>query len=267
MEDLPKTLREKLTADAPPQVSVEGDSWTAHVAYLIANVCVLTAMTALPVVWVQNTTLGGWLGPAFLGLIVLWAFIAWVGPRAQVRDIKPNKPAVEHFLLAGDKHGFMGKLMLDTKTVIFDGSNLYHFGVDHGLGSQPVRLLAKQLRADGYRVVCFFDANIFYTLIENGAYPAGHLHELNSLLAIFGLSTGETYVVPSGVQADKYIMSSLKHLPKSFAVSNDQFRDYAKAYGDEMKGSLWRKGVSVKGNEIRLSQHKFKTPLRLKAAA
>ncbi len=266
MDDLPKTLGEKLTIEVE-KVPVEKDGWMAHVAHLFANVFVLSALTVLPLIWMQNQTLGGWLGPVFLGLIALWAFIAWVGPRAPVQRAKSINPTAKHFLLAGDQHGFMGKLDLNAKTVLFDGSNLYHFGLDNGLGAQPVRLLAKQLRSEGYRIVCFFDANIFYRLIENGAYPAGQIHELNGLLAVFGISAGETYVVPSGVQADKYILSSLKHLPKSFAVSNDQFRDYAKTYGEQMKGSLWRKGVSVKGNEIMLKQHKFKTPLRLKQAA
>ena len=262
MAATPITLREKLTKNAP-QATVETDSWTAHVAYLLANVFVLSVLTVLPLLWIENQSLGGWFGPVFLGLIALWAFITWVGPRAAARHSKLVNVSYEHFLLAGDQQGFMGNLKLNAKTVLFDGSNLYHFGVDHGLGGQPVRLLAKQLRAEGYRIVCFFDANIFYTLIENGAFPAGRNHDLNGLLAVFGLSSGETYVVPSGVQADKYILSSLKHLPKSFAVSNDRFRDYAKTYGDQMKGSLWRKGVSVKGNEIRLQQHKFKAPLRL----
>ncbi|MEN8841572.1 MAG: hypothetical protein ABF288_10680 [Octadecabacter sp.] len=263
MADLPKTLGDMLAANAP-QLAAERDSWTAHFAYLLANVCVLTALTVLPLLWVQNQAFGGWLGPAFLGLIALWAFIAWVGPRAHVQR---KSLTVEHFLLADDRHGFMGKLEVDAKTVLFDGSNLYHFGVDQGLGAQPVRLIAKQLRVEGYRIVCFFDANIFYTLIENGAYPVDQRHELRGLLDLFGLSADETYVVPSGVQADRYILSSLKHLPKSFAVSNDQFRDYAKVYGDEMKGSLWRKGVRVQGNELKLQQHKFKTPLHLELAA
>ncbi|HCP81023.1 MAG TPA: hypothetical protein DIT67_05325 [Octadecabacter sp.] len=266
MADLPKTLREKLTVDSP-QMSIEKDSWTAHVWYLLANALVLTGLTVLPLVWAQNQSLGSWLGPAFLGLIALWAFIAWIGPRPSKRRSETVTSASEHFLLSHDRHGFMGALDLDAKTVLFDGSNLYHFGVDHGLGAQPVRLIAQQLRSEGYRIVCFFDANIFYTLIENGAYPAGYHHELNTLLEIFGLKADETYIVPSGVQADKYIMSSLKHLPKSFAVSNDQFRDYAKTYGDQMQGSLWRKGVSIKGNEIRLKQHRFKQPLRVKGTA
>lgn len=266
MEDLPKTLCEKLTVEVP-QNTVEPDSWAAHVGYVFTNVCVLTVLTVLPILWIANQSLGGWLGPTFLGMIAFWAFIAWVGPRAKTRPVKRAKSIKEHFLLAGDTRGFMGTLELDAKTVLFDGSNLYHFGLAHGLGAQPVSLLAKQLRSEGYRIVCFFDANIFYTLIENGDYPAVREHNLNGLLAVFGISAGEIYIVPSGDQADKYILSSLKHLPKSFAVTNDQFRDYAKTYGDQMKGSLWRKGVSVKGNELKLHQHKFKTPLHLRLAA
>ncbi|SMX33687.1 hypothetical protein [Octadecabacter ascidiaceicola] len=266
MTGSPRTLREKLTAK-PPQLAADKDGWSAHVWYLFANALVLTGLTVLPLLWAQNQSLGWWLGPAFLGLLLLWAFIAWVGPRSPKRHNKTGKPANEHFLLSHDQNGFMGALELDAKTAVFDGSNLYHFGVDQGIGTQPVRLIAQQLRREGYRIVSFFDANIFYTLIENGDYPAGQRHEQTGLRNVFGLAADETYIVPSGVQADKYILSSLKHLPVSFAISNDQFRDYAKVYGDLMKGNLWRKSVSIEGHEIRLTQHRFKTPLRINLAA
>jgi hypothetical protein len=59
-------------------------------------------------------------------------------------------------------------------------------------------------------------------------------------------------VVPSRVQADEYILEALKHLPISFAVTNDQFRDYAKKYPTVMKDNLWRKGVVISRNEIKL---------------
>ena len=69
-------------------------------------------------------------------------------------------------------------------------------------------------------------------------------------------------MVPSGVQADKYVLSSLKHLPISFAVTNDQFRDYAKTYASVMKGDQWRKGIKVSGNEIKLHKFRFQAPVR-----
>ena len=80
---------------------------------------------------------------------------------------------------------------------------------------------------------------------------------------IFGLSRDETYVVPSGVQADIYVLNSLKHLPISFAVTNDQYRDYAKKFPTVMKGNQWRKGVVIPKNEIKLLQHRLQNPIRL----
>ena len=58
-------------------------------------------------------------------------------------------------------------------------------------------------------------------------------------------------------------MSTLRHLPISFAVSNDQFRDYAKSYKSVMQGDQWRKGVSVKGAELKLHKFRFQTPVRV----
>jgi hypothetical protein len=52
----------------------------------------------------------------------------------------------------------------------------------------------------------------------------------------------------------------------SFVVTNDQFRDYAKIYGDVMKGDQWRKGISVVGCEIKLHKFRFQSPVRLPAA-
>lgn len=175
------------------------------------------------------------------------------------------KRGAAHFLLAGDQQGFMANLPLDAKTAVIDGSNLYHFGLGERINARAVQLIARQLRADGFRVVCFFDANIFYTLIENGAMPRDQHHTIYTLGQIFGLEYPEIYVVPSGVQADRYVLSTLKHLPISFAVTNDRFRDYGKLYADVMGNNDWRKGVEVKDNELRLHHFRFGTPIRLNA--
>jgi hypothetical protein len=175
-----------------------------------------------------------------------------------------SKPVAKvHSLLANDKQGFMKNMRLDAKTAVFDGSNVYHFGNDHGLDAQPLGMLAHRLRDEGYRIVCFFDANIYHRLHEHGAFPKSTNHSVKVLNDIFGLAPNEIYIVPSGVQADVYILNTLKHLPISFAVTNDQFRDYAAKYPDVMKGQ-WRKGVNIQKGEIRLSQHKLKVPIRIK---
>lgn len=265
MTETPSTLGEKLaTASAP--VEPETDGWSAWAGYVLANVAVLTLLTVLPFLWVFLEPDHRVFEAAMLGLVAFWALLAWIAPRPAARAGKPVR-AQAHFLLDGDASGVMAKLRMDQKTALFDGSNLYHFGVANGLGAAPVGLIARQLRAEGYRIVCFFDANIFYTLIENGDYPAGRLHVIETLLDTFGLAANEVYVVPSGVQADKYILSTLNHLPISFAITNDQFRDYAKTYAAVMKGNLWRKGITISKNEIRLTGHRFKTPVRLGVAA
>ncbi|MCV6823045.1 hypothetical protein N9C89_00635 [Halocynthiibacter sp. SDUM655004] len=163
----------------------------------------------------------------------------------------------QHFLLRNDRQGFMRELRLDEKTAVFDGSNIYHLGHKHGLDAQPLGEVVDLLRSQGYRIVCFFDANIFYTLGKHGAFSSGTRHSLAMLESIFGLKKNEIYIVPSGVQADKYILECLNYLPISFAVSNDRYRDYAHKYPSVMKDNLWRKGVKISGDEIRLLQHRI----------
>lgn len=179
-------------------------------------------------------------------MIVFWWFVH--------RQFRGKK---QHFLLANDRQGFMRDLQLDEKTAVFDGSNIYHLGRAHKLDAQPLGEIVYLLRLQGYRIVCFFDANIFHTLGEHGAFPTGKRHSLALLERIFGLQKDEIYIVPGGVQADKYILECLKFMPISFAVSNDKYRDYASQYPTVMKDKLWRKGVAISGDEIKLLQHNF----------
>ncbi len=164
-------------------------------------------------------------------------------------------------LLSNDHQRFMRDLRLDAKTTIFDGSNIYHFGHENGLGAQPLGEIVRQLRTQGYRIVCFFDANIYFTLKEHGVFPRNQPHLMPILKDIFRLRSDEIYVVPNGVQADRYVLESLKHLPTSFVVTNDQFRDYATKYPTVMKDNQWRKGVVFSKNEIRLLQHRLPDPI------
>ena len=166
-----------------------------------------------------------------------------------------------NFLISNDKHGFMGNLKLSDKTAIFDGSNIYHFGHDNELDAQPLGLIVHQLRAEGYRIVCFFDANIYHRLCEHGAFPTDQQHSVPLLVDIFGLRRDEIYVVPSGVQADLYVVETLSLLPISFAVTNDRFRDYEANYDFLAKDRSWRKGVTIKNGNLLLYQHSFKSPL------
>ena len=254
MTKAPTTLGEKLAsfdANAPqPQTR----KWLRKAVYFLLNVLLLTSITALLLWWIF---LRPDIDPTVM-LIGLPALIAtWLLVYYRFGGREP------HALLAHDRLGFMHDLRLDAKTAIFDGSNIYHLGHAHGFDARPLGELVAQLRLEGYRIVCFFDANIFYTLSEHGAFPSHQTHCVALLEDIFGLERNEIYVVPSGVQADKYVLESLRHLPISFAVSNDQYRDYAKDYASVMKDKYWRKGVVISHNEIKLLQHRLPNPIRL----
>ncbi|MEP6065248.1 MAG: hypothetical protein ABJ246_05385 [Paracoccaceae bacterium] len=183
---------------------------------------------------------------AWVVLLIYWWFFVGRNPENN-----------QHFLLINDRQRFMHNLQLKAKTAVFDGSNIYHLGHENGLDAQPLGETVHLLRLQGYRIVCFFDANIFFTLGEHRAYGKGQRHSPSMLMETFGLKADEIYVVPSGIQADEYILECLKHLPISFAVTNDKYRDYAKQYATVMKDNQWRKGVAISNGEIRLLGHRF----------
>jgi len=168
-----------------------------------------------------------------------------------------------HFLLYADREGFMKSLKLADKTAIFDGSNIYHFGLDHRVGTRALKILVQKLRGDGYRVVCFFDANIYFRLRENGEFLRGAPFTIQILQTAFDLNPHEIYVVPSKIQADRFIVETLSHLPISFAVTNDRFGDYAAEYNFLAKDNEWRKGARIEGGELLLNQYSFKEQLTL----
>lgn len=256
----PVTLGEKLHALQGGNTPDRGQSRTLRAVAGAANIAILTGLTVLPLWWAlawphSGPVLAIWT----VGFCSAWALLAWWRRPRRARRRRA------HFLLEGDHLGAVAALRLDAKTAVIDGNNLYHFGLDEGIGPRAIALIAKHLRADGYRIVCFFDANIFYTLLEQNAFPDGQRHSISILTRLFGLKEHEIYVVPSGVQADKYVLSTLKHMPISFAVTNDRFRDYGKIYGDVMKSNQWRKGVVVKGGELKVMHHRFQTPIMLGA--
>lgn len=174
---------------------------------------------------------------SFIGILFWWAFsIPLLGIAAAIFCtiflllLEIRKRLRNNFLISNDKQGFIKALNLSDKTAIFDGSNIYHFGHENGLDAEPLGQLAHQLRAEGYRIVCFFDANIFHTLNKHGAFDSNQRHSVKMLEDIFGLRRDEIYVVPSRVQADLFVVETLSLLPISFAVTNDRFRDYEAKY-------------------------------------
>ncbi len=263
MKHEPITLGDILTPIELKKPTFNFGTWLRNTLYTVLNFFLLTVISALLLWWFFMLPDMGWniILIILIVLIVVWLFVNR-GLRATKSHKKETQPKI-HSLLANDRQGFMRDLRLDAKTVILDGSNIYHFGHDNELDAQPLGMIAHQLRIEGYRIVCFFDANIFYTLKEHGAFPGDQQHSMAMLEDIFGLKADEIYVVPSGVQADIYVLNSLKYLPISFAVTNDQFRDYAKKYPTVMKGNQWRKGVVISKNEIKILQHRLQNPIRL----
>lgn len=263
MKNEPSNLGQKLSPTTPKHLRINLGAWMRYATYVILNVSLASSTLTTSLWWIighpdtnRNATL-----TLLTILISLWLLNI-----LKFRTPKPHKNSPHpktHFLLANDHQGIMRDLRLDTKTAIFDGSNIYHFGHDNGLGTRPIALIAQQLRAEKYRVICFFDANIFYTLNAHGFAPNNPRHSIADLQGLFGLQQNEIYVVPSGVQADKYILDTLKHLPLSFAITNDQFRDYAKKYPTVMKGDQWRKGVIISKNQIKVLKHQFQNPIYL----
>lgn len=205
-----------------------------------------------------------------VGFAVWWASSEWVlGVAGMIICalslaiyLNTSHSAKAHFLIAADRQGFMRNLILSDKTVVFDGSNIYHFGLKNGVGSKALKSLVHALRSEGYRVVCFFDANIYFTLLENNEFQKDSQKFSPVILnGVFDLQVNEVYVVPSGFQADLYIVEALSHLPISFAVTNDRFRDYEAKYDFLTKDKSWRKGVQIKNGNLSLHQHAFKNPV------
>jgi len=207
----------------------------------------------------------------------LWGFAAWWLSQSIVSGIMTLiicavflvailfvKAESDHFLILADRNGFMKSLKLADKTVLFDGSNIYHLGLEHLVGTKPLKTLVQRLREDGYRIICFFDANIYFTLRDNSEFQSHRERFSPAILQrLFGLEANEIYVVPSKNQADLYIVETLSHLPKSFAVTNDRYRDYEPRYEFLLKDHGWRKGVKIKKGTLQLYQYSFKPPLEV----
>ncbi len=242
------TLGDVLSApEKPPR-----ESWAGRLLPVLPATClaVLPLGVSLGVIGAERAAIWALVCLVVLGFLSQWAAMG-------------RRGAATHFLIKGDRQGIMTGLRLDRKTAVIDGSNIYHFGAQQGAGPTVLRLLVQRLRHEGFRVVCFFDANIFFTMQEAGDLAKGARHQLAVLTQLFGLSGEEVYVVPSGVQADTYVLSTIEHLPTSFAVTNDRFRDHAKAYGHVMAEAGWRKGVVIRDGEVQLTQYKFNSPIRV----
>ena len=183
------------------------------------------------------------------------------------RNTSPSSPTTKlspYLLLHHDQQKFMKDLRLDQKTAVFDGNNIYHFGLDNSMGPTALWSLVNSLRSEGYRIVCFFDANIYFTLRKNSEIKnRRERFSVSILKEVFDLHPQEIYVVPKGKQADSFIIETLLLLPISFVVTNDRFRDSAIMHTYLSKDTGWRKGVEIKNSQLHLFQHKFKRALKI----
>lgn len=246
--DAPITLGDKLNPQraSSPQKSL-GISFGKSIFALLVSATLSTSFW-----WATNSPLAG--------IAVLIICRLFFGQLLFARQPLEQKQAA-HFLLQADRERFMKSLKLLDKTAIFDGNNIYHFGLDHRLGTRALKILVQHLRADGHRIVCFFDANIYYTLRDHGDLETDGRFSIKILNSAFDLNPDEIYIVPSGTQADKFIVETLMHLRRAFAVTNDRFRDHKRQYRFLVK-SDWRKGVEMNGTSLQLYKYRFKKSLK-----
>ena len=155
-------------------------------------------------------------------------------------------------------------------TVVIDGSNLYHFGAEQcrqrtGIrhAYQPLLSLAAAFRDNGYRIVCFFDANIFHTIEDLGDMPENIRHDEAILQKLFYLQPDEIFQVPSGVQADDHILEYVSRHPKAFILSNDRFRQYRDRYPFMQQDPSWRKSVGLTDGYLTLRHSPLQSGIRL----
>jgi hypothetical protein len=104
------------------------------------------------------------------------------------------------------------------KTVILDGSNVMYWR-DEQPRIETVQEVVRSLTGRGLSVGVMFDANAGYKLFDE--YSDDH-----DLAKLLGLPAQDVLVVPSGVQADAYILQAARDLGARI-VSNDRFRDWA----------------------------------------
>ncbi|MDQ7070765.1 MAG: hypothetical protein Q9M48_08520 [Rhodobacterales bacterium] len=127
----PITLGQKLATSRPGKQPFEYRSLLRNTLYALLSISLLTVIFTLLLWWLlvrpdlDKASTWGLLATLF----ALWIFVYRRRPAPQPRKDTPLPP-----LLANDRQGFMQDLRLDTKTAIFDGSNIYHFGHDNGLG-------------------------------------------------------------------------------------------------------------------------------------
>jgi hypothetical protein len=116
--------------------------------------------------------------------------------------------------------------------ILIDGSNVMHWQ-DNTAQLAPLLQVIKDLKARGFAPGVVFDANASYELF--GKYL--NEQELSRMLS---LPQDQLLVVPTGAQADPYIIANAIQY-KTRIVTNDRFRDWAKDYPqvDDPEFLIW----------------------------
>jgi hypothetical protein len=125
------------------------------------------------------------------------------------------------------------------KLAVIDGSNVLH-AAGEGPNLASVRTVVGKLAADGWVAHVFFDANIGYKVFNRHASEP-------TLARALGLQPRQVTIVPSGRQADPFVISFARR-HDGVIVSNDLYRDNL----DMMRG-LPRLGVTFSGRDPRLN--------------
>lgn len=106
---------------------------------------------------------------------------------------------------------------------VLDGTNI---ALLHGRKNPEIRYvlaICEYLVQNGGEFECFFDANTRYIIND---YRCEQLEAFDTF-ASDGPRSGHVHVVPSGTQADQWILMRAKR-DGSDVISNDRFRDRAK---------------------------------------
>lgn len=106
----------------------------------------------------------------------------------------------------------------DAHWIVVDGSNVMHWR-DNEPKIETVREVVRHLSELGYTPGVMFDANAGYLLFEAYKHDGAMSRQL-------GLPKDRVMVVPSGVPADRYILTAAREMGAR-VVTNDRFREWA----------------------------------------
>ncbi len=132
------------------------------------------------------------------------------------------------------------------QAVLIDGSNVMHWE-DNTPRLGPLQQVVQNLSVLGLKPGVVFDANAGYKL-------QGRYLDEQELAGLLGLPKDQIFVVPSGSQADPYLLETARMLQAQI-VTNDRFRDWQTDFpevtsagllisGGVRDGQIWLDGLA-----------------------